>query len=53
VINDDEPIRKSLARLFCSANFNAETYISPDNFLSNAIQKENACVLMNIRMPNP
>jgi len=51
VIDDDESIRKSFSRLFRSANFDVETFSSPEEFLSKPIQKENACILMDIRMP--
>jgi FixJ family two-component response regulator len=51
VIDDDESIRMSFSRLFRSTNFDVETYSSPDEFLSKPIIKENACILLDIRMP--
>lgn len=51
VIDDDESIRKSFARLFRSANLNVETFPSPDEFLTSQIQSENACILLDLRMP--
>jgi FixJ family two-component response regulator len=51
VIDDDESIRKSFSRLFRSANFNVETYSSPDEFLGKPFKKEDACILMDICMP--
>lgn len=51
VIDDDESIRKSFSRLFRSANLKVETFSSPDEFLSCPIQNENACILLDIRMP--
>ncbi|OPX99765.1 MAG: Transcriptional regulatory protein TdiR [Syntrophorhabdus sp. PtaB.Bin006] len=51
VIDNDESIRKSFARLFRSANLNVETFPSPDEFLTSRIQSENACILVDIRMP--
>ncbi len=51
VIDDDESIRKSFSRLFRSANLNVETFPSPDEFLAYPIQPQNACILLDIRMP--
>ncbi|MGZ3593942.1 MAG: response regulator transcription factor [Syntrophales bacterium] len=51
VIDDDESVRTALARLLRSANFNAETFSSADEFLKNPKQKQDACVLVDIRMP--
>jgi FixJ family two-component response regulator len=50
VIDDDESVRTALARLLRSANFNAETFASADEFLSSPRQKQNACILLDIRM---
>jgi FixJ family two-component response regulator len=50
VIDDDESVRKSFKRLFRSANLRVETFSSPDEFLPCAIQDENACILLDIRM---
>lgn len=51
VIDDDEPIRKSLSRLLRSAGFNAETFSSPEDFLSDSRQNENSCIIADLRMP--
>lgn len=51
VIDDDESIRKSFKRLFRSANLNVETFSCPDEFLACPIQHQNACILLDIRMP--
>lgn len=51
VIDDDESIRKSFSRLFRSANFDVETYSSPDEFLGKPFKNEDSCILMDIRMP--
>ena len=51
VIDDDESVRRALARLFRSANLNVETFSSANEFLSGPKQKENACILVDIRMP--
>ncbi len=51
VIDDDASVRTALARLLRSANFNAETFSSADEFLKNPKQKQDACILVDIRMP--
>ena len=51
VIDDDESIRRAFARLLRSVNLYAETFSSADEFLNNPKQKENACILIDIRMP--
>ncbi|OPY75461.1 MAG: Transcriptional regulatory protein TdiR [Syntrophorhabdus sp. PtaU1.Bin050] len=51
VIDDDESIRKSFARLFRSADLDVETFSSPGEFLSRPIEAKNACILLDIRMP--
>jgi FixJ family two-component response regulator len=51
VIDDDESVRRAFARLLRSVNLHAETFSSADEFLSCPKQKENACILIDIRMP--
>jgi FixJ family two-component response regulator len=51
VIDDDASVRKAFARLLRSANIDAETFSSAEEFLSNPKQKENACIIIDIRMP--
>jgi FixJ family two-component response regulator len=51
VIDDDESIRKSFKRLFRSADLNVQTFSSPDEFLACTLQPQNACILLDIRMP--
>jgi FixJ family two-component response regulator len=51
VIDDDEPVRKSLSRLLRSAGLNAEIFSSPEDFLSCSRQNENACIVADVRMP--
>ena len=50
VIDDDNSVRRSFGRLFRSADFDVETFSSPEEFLSGPRQKENACILIDIRM---
>ncbi|HVP79418.1 MAG TPA: response regulator, partial [Thermodesulfobacteriota bacterium] len=51
VIDDDESVRRAFARLLRSANLGAETFSSAEEFLDSPKQKENACILIDIRMP--
>jgi FixJ family two-component response regulator len=51
VIDDDESIRRSFERLLQSANMNVETFSSPDEFLRSPVKRENAGILMDIRLP--
>jgi FixJ family two-component response regulator len=51
VIDDDESVRRALGRLLRSAGFDAETFSSADEFLSNPKQQKNSCILIDIRMP--
>jgi FixJ family two-component response regulator len=51
VIDDDESVRSALERLLRSADLHAETFSSADEFLNSPKQKNNACILIDIRMP--
>ena len=51
VIDDDESVRSGLVRLLRSADLHAETFSSADEFLNSPKQKQNACILIDIRMP--
>jgi FixJ family two-component response regulator len=51
VIDDDESVRSGLVGLLRSADLHAETFSSADEFLSSPKQKQNACILIHIRMP--
>ena len=51
VIDDDESVRKALARLLRSGNLHAETYSCPEEFLAERRQEENACIIADLRMP--
>ena len=52
VIDDDASVRKAFGRLLRSASLDAETFSSAEEFLSNPRQKENACIIIDIRMPS-
>jgi FixJ family two-component response regulator len=51
VIDDDQSVRKALARLLRSASLHAETFSSPEEFLAGLRQEKDACVIADIRMP--
>jgi len=51
VIDDDASVRKAFGRLLRSADLDAETFPSAEEFLSSPKQKENACIIIDIRMP--
>ena len=51
VIDDDASVRKAFGRLLRSANLDAETFSSADEFLNSPKQKENSCIVIDIRMP--
>jgi FixJ family two-component response regulator len=50
VIDDDESVGKAFARLVRSAGFTAETFSSADEFLSSPRQKENGCIIIDMRV---
>jgi len=51
VIDDDESVRSGLVGLLRSADLHVETFSSADEFLNSPKQKQNACILIHIRMP--
>lgn len=51
IIDDDESVRRAFGRLLRSAGYNIEVFSSPDEFLSGERQKEDACILVDVRMP--
>ena len=51
VIDDDASVRKAFGRLLRSAKLDAETFSSAEEFLSRPRQRENACIIIDIRMP--
>ena len=50
VIDDDASVRKAFGRLLRSANLDAETFSSVEEFLSRPRTKENACIVLDIQM---
>ena len=50
IIDDDESVRKAFGRLLRSADFDVETFSSPDEFLQATMEREHACIIADIRM---
>ena len=51
VIDDDESVRKAFKRLLRSVHFEAETFSSAEEFLKSQTSNQNACIIIDIRMP--
>lgn len=51
VVDDDEPMRESLAFLLESARFSARTYDSARALLARASELEAGCIITDVRMP--
>lgn len=51
IIDDDESVRRALVRLFHSADMNAISFTSVDEFLGKTPVSERACVIADIQMP--
>jgi two-component system response regulator FixJ len=51
IVDDEEPIRRSLDFLLRTAGFEAEKWPDGESFLKGADRAASACVLLDIRMP--
>src|SRR5262245_1585132 len=51
VIDDDESVRKSLARLLDAAHYRTEVFKSASEFLSHSAYSGPSCVVVDVRMP--
>jgi FixJ family two-component response regulator len=51
VIEDEEPVRASLARLLSAIGFPNRTFASAESFLASYTGDEAGCLLVDIRMP--
>jgi FixJ family two-component response regulator len=53
VVDDEESVRKALARLIRAAGFQVETYASGSDFLQSVQQHRRPhCVVLDLRMPH-
>ena len=51
VVDDDQSLRRALARLLKSAGYAAETFSSAENYLAREIFPGVICLLLDVRMP--
>ncbi len=52
VVDDDEHVRKSLARLLKAHGFNVELFASAGEFLARTVFTEKGCALLDFHMPD-
>jgi FixJ family two-component response regulator len=50
VVDDEDPVRRALKRLFCSAGLNVETFASGAAFLNSLPQGVPDCVVLDLHM---
>ena len=51
VVDDDEPVRKSLKRLLGAADYQVELFESAADFLARPPFKGPSCIIVDVRMP--
>ena len=51
LVDDDESVRKSVARLLRVVGYQVESYCSADEFLETSRMAEHGCILLDLRMP--
>ncbi len=51
VVDDDDSVRKALARLIRSVGLNVETFASAREFLARGPHNGSACLILDVRMP--
>ena len=51
VIDDDEPVRKSLERLLAASHYRIELFKSASEFLLRSAHQGPSCVIVDVRMP--
>ena len=51
VVDDEEPVRKSLRRLFRSVGLEAETFASGPEFLASLAKQRPDCVILDLHLP--
>jgi FixJ family two-component response regulator len=52
VVDDDESVRKALARLFESEGLHVETFAGAQELLTRPLANAHGCILMDIKMPH-
>ena len=51
VVDDDQSVRESLARLIRSVGFSVKVFGSAEEFLSGSDSRQADCLILDIRMP--
>jgi two-component system, LuxR family, response regulator FixJ len=51
IVDDDESIRQSFSRLFCSAGLPTETFASAQAYLRRAAVDRPSCLVLDVRLP--
>jgi len=51
VVDDDEPVRRSLGRLLHTAGYEVELLAGAEAYLERAVPTRPACLLLDMRMP--
>lgn len=51
IVDDDESVRRALARLIRSAGFEARVFASAEEFLDEGCQNIPGCLILDVRMP--
>ena len=51
VIDDDQSVRKSMARLLDAANYKTELFNSGSEFLAHSVHSGPSCIIIDVRMP--
>ena len=51
VVDDDQSVRESLARLIRSVGFSVKVFESAEEFLSGSDGRQADCLILDIRMP--
>jgi FixJ family two-component response regulator len=50
VVDDEDPVRKALKRLLCSAGFEAQTFASGAEFLDSLSLEQPDCIILDLHM---
>jgi FixJ family two-component response regulator len=50
VVDDEDPVRKALKRLLCSAGFDAHTFASGAEFLASLAGEQPDCIVLDLHM---
>ena len=52
VVDDDEAVRRALARLIRSLGFEAQAFATGEEFLSSLARREPDCLILDLHMPH-